>query len=309
MANVNNPRFSPVCLSVCACLCLCLSVSVPVCGLFVTRPVLAESLPPEPPTPDPYAMALAKVRRQLPSTSFTALVEKPFIVAGDAGADAVRVSAGRTVRWAVKHLKKLYFSKDPDKIITIWLFKDGDSYRKHAKLLFDDEPDTPYGYYSPTHHALVMNIATGGGTLVHEIVHPFVRANFPDCPDWLNEGLGSLYEQSSQRDGQIVGLTNWRLAGLQEAIKKGKVPSFRWLMEENKDGFYEDDPGTNYAQARYLCYYLQETGRLKRYYHALVAAQASDPTGIKTLKKVLETEDLAAFQKKWEQWVLKLTFP
>ena len=24
-----------------------------------------------------------------------------------------------------------------------------------------------------------MNISTGGGTLVHEIVHPFIEANFP----------------------------------------------------------------------------------------------------------------------------------
>ena len=40
----------------------------------------------------------------------------------------------------------------------------------------------------------IMNIATGGGTLVHEIVHPYVEANFPGCPAWFNEGLGSLYE-------------------------------------------------------------------------------------------------------------------
>ena len=46
-----------------------------------------------------------------------------------------------------------------------------------------------------------MNIATGGGTLVHEIVHPFVEANFPGCPTWFNEGLGSLYEQSAERKG------------------------------------------------------------------------------------------------------------
>jgi len=28
--------------------------------------------------------------------------------------------------------------------------------------------------------------------LVHEIVHPFMRANFPECPAWFNEGLASL---------------------------------------------------------------------------------------------------------------------
>jgi hypothetical protein len=59
-----------------------------------------------------------------------------------------------------------------------------------------------------------MNIQTGGGTLVHEIVLPFMEANFPQCPPWFNEGLGSLYEASSERDGEIIGLLNWRLKGL-----------------------------------------------------------------------------------------------
>ena len=32
--------------------------------------------------------------------------------------------------------------------------------------------------------------------LVHEMVHPFMDADFPACPAWFNEGLASLYEQS-----------------------------------------------------------------------------------------------------------------
>jgi len=58
---------------------------------------------------------------------------------------------------------------------------------------------------------------------VHEIVHPFMAANFPDCPAWFNEGLASLYEQSSERDGKIIGLTNWRLAVCRE---KSETASF-----------------------------------------------------------------------------------
>jgi len=37
----------------------------------------------------------------------------------------------------------------------------------------------------------------------------------------FNEGLASLYEQSAERDGRIIGQTNWRLRGLQSAIRKG----------------------------------------------------------------------------------------
>jgi len=89
----------------------------------------------------------------------------------------------------VEKLKKAYFTADPQEILDIWLFKDKTSYETHCKGLFGKTPDTPYGYFSAADKALVMNISTGGGTLVHEIVHPFVAANFPDCPAWFNEGL------------------------------------------------------------------------------------------------------------------------
>lgn len=64
------------------------------------------------------------------------------------------------------------------------------------------------------------------GTLVHEIVHPFIEANFPDCPSWFNEGLASMYEQCRDNSGHIWGSTNWRLNGLKEAIAEQRVPAF-----------------------------------------------------------------------------------
>jgi hypothetical protein len=154
-----------------------------------------------------------------------------------------------------------------------------------------------------------MNIATGGGTLVHEIVHPFMRTNFPACPDWFNEGLGSLYEQSEDKNGHIHGRTNWRLPGLQKTIAAGTLLSFKDLAATTTDQFYNHDKGANYAQARYLCYYLQEKGLLVKFYHEFVAHAADDPTGYKTLQRVLGESDMAGFQKRWEAWVLKLTFP
>jgi len=240
---------------------------------------------------------------------FTIVVQAPFVVVGDEAPAVVRRRAIRTVKWAVDHLKALYFEKDPDEILNIWLFKNEGSYRKHASRFFGDEPSTPFGYYSAEHRALVMNIATGGGTLVHEIVHPFMRANFPECPAWFNEGLGSLYEQSAERDDRIVGLTNWRLAGLQKAIRAGNVPSFKALAATTNHEFYRQDKGTNYAQARYLCYWLQEKGLLVAFYREFRANRKDDPTGHATLKRVLGEDDMDAFKKKWETFVLSLRFP
>lgn len=252
-----------------------------------------------------FARHIEQLKKKIPGKNFTILIQSPFVVIGDGARASVEANAA-TVRWAVDKLKQDFFTKDPVEILDIWLFKDEASYRKHTREIFKDEPDTPYGYYSYAHKALIMNIETGGGTLVHEIVHPFIEANFPDCPPWLNEGLGSLYEQSGEKDGHIQGFTNWRLPGLQQAIKAGIVPPFKTLMAMDTETFYSRDKGTNYSQSRYLCYYLQERGLLVKFYKEFFANRKSDPTGYKTLQAVLNETDMNAFQKKWEKFVLGL---
>jgi hypothetical protein len=270
---------------------------------FLPAPATAETR-----LPAGYAEHLKALKPKVPE-GFTVVVQPPFVVIGDETPDRVHDRATGTVKWAVDKLKAAYFDFDPPEILDIWLFKDKASYEKHCRSIFKEEPTTPYGYFSDKDHALVMNIATGGGTLVHEIVHPFMAANFRQCPAWFNEGMGSLYEQSGEsRDGRIVGRTNWRLAGLQEAIRKKQVPSFKKLCSTTAKQFYGEDRGTNYGQARYLCYYLQEQGLLRKFYREFHENSRKDPTGYETLKKILAQRDMDAFQKQWEAWVLTLRF-
>jgi hypothetical protein len=254
-----------------------------------------------------YEAHVQELRKRIPA-GFTILVERPFIVIGDESRASVERHAANTVKWAVNRLKKDFFSRDPADILDIWLFKDKASYERHTKELFHDTPTTPYGYYSSQHHALIMNISTGGGTLVHEIVHPFMGANFPECPAWFNEGMGSLFEHSEDRDGHIHGLTNWRLPALQEAIRKNDIPSFDKLLSTTTSEFYGSGRqySHHYAQARYLCYYLQEKGLLIGFYREFTSTVVRDKTGLSALRKVLGTEDLTQFQKAWEFFVLRL---
>lgn len=249
---------------------------------------------------------LANSNRRAPLAEFSFVIQPPFVVIGDEPRKTVQQYSEGTVKWAVDRLKKDFFSNDPKEILDIWLFKDAASYEKHARLLFGDEPTTPYGYYLSSHKALIMNIETGGGTLVHEIVHPFMEANFPACPPWLNEGLGSLYEQCGDVNGHIHGFTNWRLPGLQQAIRAKQVPSFKDLTAMDSNAFYKQDKGVNYAQARYLCFYMQQKGVLVKFYRDFHAGQKDDPTGFKTLQSVLAEADMEAFKSKWEKYVLSL---
>ena len=258
-------------------------------------------------TNDAFAEHLAQLK--VPE-GFTVVAQRPFVVIGDESPAQVRARATNTVKWAVDKLKQDYFQRDPAEIIDIWLFRDRTSYTNHARLLFNDTPTTPFGYYSAQHRALIMNISTGGGTLVHEIVHPFMSANFPNCPAWFNEGLASLYEQASEKQGHIHGKINWRFKGLEQAIKEEKTIPFQQLTGMSDLEFYGGSNNANYsqhyAQARYLCYYLQEKNLLTKFYHEFVANARDDPTGFNTLKRVLREDDMEAFQKKWEKFVLAL---
>jgi hypothetical protein len=175
--------------------------------------------------------------------------------------------------------------------------------------LFGIEPTTPFGYYSQRHRALVMNISTGGGTLVHELVHPLMAANFPQCPTWFNEGLASLYEQCGDRDGRIWGQTNWRLRGLQRAIREGRLRDFQTLCGTRPDEFYRNGPSVFYAQARYLCYYLQESGKLHEFFWNFRSSVDRDPTGYQTLQRTLQVTDMQQFHQDWEEFVLELEYP
>jgi hypothetical protein len=242
--------------------------------------------------------------QKLDGQGYTVLVEPPFVVIGDsAAAEVKRVTTG-FLRTKVALLEKEFFTKRPDRVLEVWLFRNKQTFLKGAKKFFDDEPDTPFGYYSPDANALIMN-ASGLGTLSHELVHPYMEANFPDVPSWFNEGLASLYEQPSQRNGRIVGLPNWRLPNLKKEIRAKTLPSIKTLVGTTRDQFYEAGYDS-YAFARYLVYYLQEQGKLQEFYKKFLDDK-KDLTGATALRAVLG-EDLDKFEPKWRAWVLAIPY-
>jgi hypothetical protein len=313
-------------IATCAALCVAVVVGGWCCGAEAAEFSDAD-----------YEEHIAELRGRLPDKGFSIVIEKPFVVVGDEPEHVVRQRASGTIHWAVNLLKQDYFSDDPDRILDIWLFKDKESYETNVERLFEKKPSTPFGYYSPRHGVLVMNISTGSGTLVHEIVHPFMESNFERCPSWFNEGLASLYEHCGEHRGRIHGYTNWRLKGLKKAIAEGvtdreakeadiesaekkdaeslndkakpvkkPLPSFADLCSTTTREFYADKHGTNYAQARYLCYYLQQRGLLRKYFHAFKRNAKDDPSGYKTLVATLGSPDMDAFQKVWQGYVITL---
>lgn len=252
-----------------------------------------------------YTQHLMELNDRVPE-EFTITIEKPFVIVSDCPIHEVADYSVRVVSQVVALLKKDFFLKDPDTIIDIWMLKDQKSYQFHTKQHFGIEPQTPYGFYSPAHNSLILDISTGGGTLVHEMVHPFIAANFKNCPVWFNEALASLFERPSHSRGHLYGMLNWRLGGLQEAIQKKQLPTTDNLFNLKENQFYDDPSGIPYAQAKYIAFYLQQQGLLVDYYHAFYENRNSDPTGIKTLVSLLDITDINEFDANWQEWVLQL---
>lgn len=236
------------------------------------------------------------------------IVRPPFIVAGDLSSEQLGEWHDRTVAPATRALTRSYFRKSPTMPVTVLLFSGEASYNHYAKALFGDENVSVYGYYQPRRRTLVMNISTGGGTLVHELTHALIDFDFPAVPDWFNEGLASLYEQCRflPDDRGLEGLPNWRLAGLQEAVRQGRLGSMERLM--TTDDFRGRNVGLNYAQARYFCLYLQERGLLEEFYRRLRAGTDRDSCGAAAARSLFDAAAWSTLDRDFQAWVLTLEF-
>jgi hypothetical protein len=254
--------------------------------------------------------AATKLRAKLDDT-FVVLTEPPFVMAGDMPRAKLKQYASGTVLAPAKALWRGYFDKKPDKVITVLLFAGDKSYRAWAKTLFNDTRVPHFGYYRPGIRTMVMNIGTGGGTLVHELTHSLIVYDFPNVPTWFDEGFASLHEGCQIGTNTIVGVVNWRLPGLQKAHRDGKLRSLRDLI--TKRDFRGRLEGVNYAQARYFVMYMQQKKLLKPFYkhfHAQYTAPDAKPTLEDDVKAVehIFGQKLEDIEKVWLKWVMTLKY-
>jgi len=255
-----------------------------------------------------WQQAEAALRGRVPA-DFPILWSDPFLVTGDTGEAEVRRLVEHTIAPCTEALYHDFFEKRPDFVITIFLFGDDTSYRSWSKKLFGREPTTKFGYYLHAEQALVMNIATGSGTLVHEMVHPLMAVDFPRSPAWFNEGMGSLFEQCRVVEGPgLRGLVNWRLPILQGAVGGDRFVPLERLVATTTSEFYGPNQGVHYAEARYLLMYAQQRGLLKGLYRHFRGHVQEDPTGRLSLKKTFG-KPLSEIESDWLTWVKTLRWP
>jgi hypothetical protein len=235
------------------------------------------------------------------------IVRPPYILAGDFTTDELDRYDRLLVRPIARALAVEYFDRPPDAPVTIIFFSSDETFREHARRLDGRSVLGEYGYYHHVERRVMLNAATGNGTLAHELTHALARFDFPAIPHWLDEGLAALHEECEFSDDglRLVGLSNWRLNHLRDALQQSRLESVAQLV--TTPVIEPSQAGVSYAHARYLCLYLQQRKLLAPFYRKFRQAAAEDPTGIDTLRALLEPETLTALDNDFRHWALGLS--
>lgn len=233
---------------------------------------------------------------------FSVLTWGPFVVAGNLPPEKIQLYLDDSIIRPAEAMWSSYFAVRPSQPIVVLLFSDGASYRNWAEKLFGDKSVSYFGYYRTSERVLLMNISTGGGTLVHELTHALIAFDWPGVPLWFNEGLASLHEQSRVESGQISGLPNWRLPAIQKAIQDNTLVGLDTLTQSE---FSTQGSALAYAHARYFCMYLQSRGLLEKFYRRYKDDATRQVPAIRTIEAVTG-QPIRQVDKAYRQYVLSL---
>jgi len=272
------------------------------------KPAAAKPLAP------PYDLAAdIEARRQRaieqlgPSTDVE-LVEGTFVVAAPGGKRAL-ASAIDVTRRALSAYFNGRFDKRPTRAISVYLFPTASPYEAFCKESDGAACISPYGFYAYADRRIVMNVGPGIGTLTHELIHPLVESDFPNAPDWINEGIASLFEHFYfSAPGEIHGSKNWRHPRLAQALRskternEASLPTLFGLSDQAFRGERED---LNYASARFLCQWLDQKQLLWPFYQRWRDNYENDRSGAQAFAAVVG-ETPAEADSEWTQWVLRL---
>ncbi len=201
------------------------------------------------------------------------------------------------------------FERRPSRAVSVYLFQGAQSYEAYCRKRWAEPCGTPFGFYRPDERRIVMNVGTGIGTLTHELVHPIVQSDFPGAPEWLNEGVASLFEALAMPEaGQTHGVKNWRHPRLLRALRSASErdqASLPRLFRLDDAGFRGPDEDLNYATARYFCQWLDQQGKLWPFYRYFRDHRERDASGEQSFVAVMGKTPAEA-NADWVRWVKRL---
>lgn len=231
------------------------------------------------------------------------LIREPYILIGDYEISTLEALYRKAIQPTEYALNVSYFDTKPNQPITIVALSSQQRYQQVARDLDQRPTGSYYGYFQSDEMRIVLNLTTGSGTLGHELTHALAAIDFPDMPEWFDEGLASLHEQCdfSAEGNRLLGTSNWRGQILLSALDRQRLPLLNELVSQTR--IRTDQEALTYAYARCFCLFLQQKNLLSPFYRKLRANQASDPTGQSTLCQILNVNDLSSVDGEFREWL------
>ncbi|QDU09274.1 hypothetical protein [Gimesia aquarii] len=246
----------------------------------------------------------AKQVQEKISIPINTLVRAPYILMGDYDTQTLDALYRKTILPTQYALNVWYFDRKPDRPITIIALSSQDRYQQVAFDLDRRKVGSYYGYFHSEEMRIILNLTTGSGTLAHELTHALAEIDFPNMPEWFDEGLASLHEQCefSESENQLLGSSNWRVQILLSALDRGQLPTLKSLVQQIRIG--KEREALTYAHARYFSLYLQEKRLLSPFYRKLRTNAELDQSGLQTLQQVLNVSDLSEMDPDFQKWLI-----
>jgi hypothetical protein len=262
-------------------------------------------LPPLPTTgelPQRCQVVADHLKERLPAT-WAIQIQPPFVLAGEQSAASLTELYSGTVWPTVRALSIGYFDTPIEEPISLVIAKDEASFLASTTALGLGARAEYAGLYDRRCRTIVVNAATGGGTLAHELTHALAHTDFPAMPEWLDEGLASLHEECEfSEDGlRLRGLPNWRNGVLSEAFDRQQFPTLAEFVTQSFASGHRAP--LDYAIARNLCLFLQERNLLTEFYRKARFHQQRDPTAGWSLVAILGHAELSSVDREFAQWL------
>jgi hypothetical protein len=200
-------------------------------------------------------------------------------------------------------LWRCFFDRRPDQPVLVVALSTEQSYRAAALRLDGYEPVAYSGYTQRAERRIVVNVATGEGTLVHELTHVLGLFDFPQMPEWCDEGLAALHEEAqfSEDNLRLIGMRNWRFRLLADAHRQGAWPHLSSVIRTS--AFRGEGESLHYAYVRCFCLFLQERGLLEHFYRKFRLGVGDDPSGLLTLRELMGARHTSEIDASFQKWV------
>jgi hypothetical protein len=194
---------------------------------------------------------------------------------------------------------KIFFSvrgfqlREPEFPLVAIILRTKDEFYRYARKEKTQLQPGILGYYSPqTNRVAMYDVTTGQSnaawhanaeTIIHEATHQTafntgIHSRFSPPPQWVAEGLGTLFEARGIWDAR-------NSARPSERVNRGRLAQFRSLLSKHKndtlvqlissDKMFKGNIDIAYAEAWALTFYLSQTQPSK--YAAYLARTAQQP--------------------------------